>query len=234
MDISFDKFAGKYDEWFLKNENVLKSELQLLALTLQDAEGKVLSVGCGSGLFEKLLKENYDIEVKYGIEPAEGMAEIARKRGMEVEVSDAETYDFGKEKYNLIYFNGSSSYITDLEKAYRKAYDALEPGGELVLLDVPKDSGFGILYLLAAKIGNWNDPLLIDIRPEVPYPVEFLGNAKWQTTDAKAQLLTKIGFKDLGFAQTLTAHPKYANDECEEPMEGYGIGNYVSITALKK
>ena len=73
----------------LRRTNVLETELRLVASTLKNS-GKILSIGCGSALFEKLLSDKYDIHVAHGIEPAEGMAEIARKRGFDVEINTAE------------------------------------------------------------------------------------------------------------------------------------------------
>ena len=51
MDRSFDSYAEKYDSWFMDNRNVLYSEAALVAYFLSRGE-KILSVGCGSGLFE--------------------------------------------------------------------------------------------------------------------------------------------------------------------------------------
>ncbi|MBQ4148038.1 MAG: hypothetical protein II593_08675, partial [Prevotella sp.] len=60
---------------------VFTSELRLFKKVLGDISGKtLLSVGCGSGLFESYI-ENSNIE---GIEPSADMAEIARKRGINV------------------------------------------------------------------------------------------------------------------------------------------------------
>ena len=49
----FDGYAAKYDEWFMKNEHLFTSELRLFRKALGDiTDKKILSVGCGSGLFE--------------------------------------------------------------------------------------------------------------------------------------------------------------------------------------
>ena len=92
MGNGFDQYAPAYDAWFLKNRNVLYSEVNLLASVLENA-GRVLSVGCGSGLFEKILRDERGIDIRNGIEPSEGMADIARKRGMNVAVAKAEDAD---------------------------------------------------------------------------------------------------------------------------------------------
>ena len=88
---SFDIYATEYDSWFMENSNVLETEVRLVASCLENA-GDVLSIGCGSGLFEKILNDKYGIIVKKGIEPSAAMAEIAQKRGMEVTVGTGEAH----------------------------------------------------------------------------------------------------------------------------------------------
>ena len=52
----FDGYADVYDEWFMKNENLFSSELRLFKKALGDISWKkLLSVGCGSGLFESFI-----------------------------------------------------------------------------------------------------------------------------------------------------------------------------------
>lgn len=232
MGKGFDQYASQYDAWFLENRNVLYSEVNLVASVLRDA-GRILSVGCGSGLFEKILREERDIDIRDGIEPSEAMAEIARKRGMTVAISTAEDADFGNSDYDTILFNGTPSYIDGLAEVVRKAYEALPAGGRIVLIDVPKESSYGVLYNLAKALGTWNHPLLQGCYPPNPYPIEFVDVAKWRTTAEKIEMLESAGFRDLAFAQTLTTHPLYSDIIEEQPVEGYDRGDYVAITAVK-
>ncbi|MGD8780134.1 MAG: class I SAM-dependent methyltransferase [Ignavibacteria bacterium] len=229
----FDEYANKYDQWFLKNKKVLDSEVALLAYFLE-SPGRALSIGCGSGLFETILKDDYGIRIEEGIEPAEGMAEIAEKRGMKVKIGTAEESDFGNAEYDTIIFNGTPSYIKNLELAFQKAYSALKPGGKILVLDVPKESSYAMLYSLAKEVGTWAHPYFTGIKPIDPYPIEFVSNANWRTTREKIDMLKKAGFEDLKFAQTLTRHPVFTNNEKEEPIEGYDKGDYVAIFAVKK
>lgn len=232
MKNSFDEHASLYDAWFMDNRNVLLSEVKLVAATLEGAK-KILSVGCGSGLFEKILKEDFGISITDGIEPAEGMADIARKRGIDVAVTTAEEGDFGRGKYDTILFNGSPSYIDDLYTVVKKAYDNLPDGGRLILIDVPKESGYGTMYNLAKALGSWNHPLVRGVFPANPYPIELVKAANWRTTAEKMEVMEKAGFKDLKFMQTLTTHPLYSDNICEEPSAGYDKGDYVAVTGYK-
>ena len=232
MSNSFDEHASKYDTWFMENTNVLLSESRLVAKTLEGSDN-ILSVGCGIGLFEKILKEDFGINISEGIEPSIGMAEIARKRGMKVDVTTAEEGDFGNGKYDTILFNGSPSYISDLKPIVEKAFASLPEGGRLILIDVPKESGYGMMYNLAKAIGSWQHPLLNGVAPANPYPIELVNAANWRTTAEKKETMEQAGFKNLKAWQTLTTHPLMSNLEAEYPIEGADKGDYVAIIGYK-
>ena len=230
---AFDEHASTYDSWFFDNQNLLSSELKLVAHFL-DKESNILSIGCGSGLFESLLAKDYDIHIQYGIEPSKDMAAIAEKRGMQVDISPAETCEIEADKFDIILFNGSVSYISDLDVCIKKAFDALKTGGKLILIDVPKESGFASLYNLASSLDTWEHPLLEHISPADPYPIELVKSANWRTSDEKIALMQNNGFVNFKYAQTLLTHPMYANDKVQEVIEGYDRGDYVAICGYKK
>lgn len=232
MGKAFDEYAEEYDSWFLSNPNVLESEAKLVASTLKGCNN-ILSVGCGSGLFEKILAQDYGIIIKNGIEPSDGMAKIARKRGLTVTENTAEEADYGDGEFDAILFNGSPSYISDLKSVVRKVYDSLAPGGRIILIDVPKESSYGLLYNLAKAVGTWHHPLLEGTFPPSPYPIEFVNVANWRTTKEKVETLEQAGFENLEFMQTLTCHPLYSEASGEEPTEGYDKGDYVAVTGYK-
>lgn len=227
---AFDEHANEYDTWFLDNQQVLASEVALIARMLSPNPGRVLSVGCGSGLFEMLLRRQ-GIAVDFGIEPAEAMAAVARKRGMQVRPGTAEEADFGRAEYDTVLFNGTPSYIRDLARAFRKAHAALRPGGHVVVADVPKESSYALLYVLGSQLGDWSHPLLEGVRPRHVYPLQFARAARWRTTPEKLSLLEVAGFGRFELAQTLTRHPVYSDEKLEEPVEGYDRGDYVAIRA---
>lgn len=230
---AFDEHASAYDSWFFDNQNLLTSELKLVAHFL-DKDSEILSIGCGSGLFESLLAKDYGIHIKYGIEPSKDMAAVAEKRGLQVDISPAETCEIEPNKFDIIMFNGSVSYISDLDVCIKKAFDALKSGGKLILIDVPKESGFASLYNLASSLGTWEHPLLAHISPADPYPIELVKSANWRTSDEKIALMQANGFVDFEYAQTLLTHPMYANDKVQEVIEGYDRGDYVAVCGYKR
>ena len=149
MKPKFDGYAAQYDAWFMENENVFQSEFRLFEKAIGDISGKrVLSVGCGSGLFESMI----DCSGIEGIEPSHDMGAIAQKRGINVIAFGAiEEVELEENAYDIIYLNGSSSYMEDLTRAFDVCKKALKPNGKFISLDVPKESAFGFMYLLAKE-----------------------------------------------------------------------------------
>ncbi len=167
----FDGYADKYDSWFMENINVFYSELKLYKKVIGNTKNKkVLSVGCGSALFEKAA-DNLDVE---GLEPSVDMADIAIKRGLDCKIGTIEEAELQSNFYDMIYFNGSSSYITDLYEAYKKCYDSLKIGGKIILMDVPKESAYGLMYLLAKSLDTFNHEFMEGVMPKLPYPLELV------------------------------------------------------------
>lgn len=232
MGKGFDEYASLYDAWFLDNRNVLYSEVNLVEGAVKGAK-RILSVGCGSGLFEKILRDERGIDIRDGIEPSTGMADIARRRGINVTVATAEEADFGEGVYDLIMFNGTPSYIAGLDGVVRKAYRALPGGGRIVLIDVPKESSYGLMYNLAKALGTWDHPLLEGVHTPNPYPIEFCEVANWRTTAEKVAMLEAAGFADITATQTLTRHPLLSDIAEEQPVAGSDRGDYVALSARK-
>jgi len=227
----FDGYADKYDEWFMVNDNLFTSELRLFKKVLGDISGKkLLSVGCGSGLFESYI-DSSNIE---GIEPSEDMGRIAEKRGVNViKYGLIEDVDLPDEKYDIIYFNGSSSYMENLKPVYEKCLKALKKDGKLILLDVPKESAFGFMYLLGKSLNTYDHEYLEGAMPALPYPLALAASGVWHSTEEKIGVLRDLGVKEFTFYQTLVKNPLYTNEEPEEVIEGYKSGGYVAIIAGK-
>ena len=110
---------------------------------------------------------------------------------------------------------------------------ALKPNGTFISLDVPKESAFGFMYLLAKEGGTFDHPSLNVVLPELPYPLELCCAGVWHSTEEKIDALKSLGFHDFDFYQTLLRNPMYTNEDAEDVVPGYQSGGYVAIIAHK-
>ena len=162
------------------------------------------------------------------------MGKIAEKRGINViKYGLIEDVDLPENYYDIVYFNGSSSYMEDLTPVYEKSLRAVKDGGKLILLDVPKESAFGFMYLLGKSLNTYDHEYLADAMPELPYPLALACSGVWHTTEEKINVLKSLGIEKFEYYQTLVKNPLYTNEEPEDVIEGYKSGGYVAIIAEK-
>jgi SAM-dependent methyltransferase len=219
---AFEDDAEAFDAWFARNQAVFESELLAERRFITDPENTV-SIGCGSGLFEKRLG------IPRGVEPSSGMALLAQKRGISVKLGTAEDVPLENEAFNGVLLGTVLSYVKDREKAVREAYRILRRGGHVVVSFLAREGSYAMLYELAHANGTY-DP---ETAPGHPYPVRFLEGAHWCSTREVTELLKGAGFVGLEYVQTLTRHPKYTNDAVEEPTEGHDKGDYIVVRGWK-
>lgn len=137
-------------------------------------EGKVLEVGCSTGIMLSLLK-NLGWEV-VGVEISKKAAEVAAKRGIPVTVRDFMQTNLS-EKYDLVILNHTLEHMEYPVRVLEKIKSLLSPSG-LLYIDLPNFGG------LSAKLLGTNWPLLL--------PDEHL----WHFSEkALKLLLKKTGFK---------------------------------------
>jgi len=218
----FNQGAEDFEIWFKNNEKLFLSELKALEQMVTEPE-KCVSIGIGNGLFAEKLG------IKKGVEPSSGMAELARAKGIEVIEGRAESVPIEDESADQVLLGTILSYVDDKKKAVEEAYRILKDSGQVIISILPAESSFAMLYRLASIEGYY----LNKISPRYPYPMDFLEGTDWISTEELINIMKETGFKDLKFMQTLTKHPRYSDQEIEEPLEGYKKGDYVVIKGVK-
>ena len=101
---------------------------------------KVLSVGCGFGAIERLLRRRDYCQHVHGvdiagaaIEAATKTAEAERLEGLTYEVADLNTAEFPKETYDAVYAHASLHHVFHLEHLLDQIKRTLKPGGLFVV-----------------------------------------------------------------------------------------------------
>ena len=133
----FDNLVSEYEEWFERHPEVYEEEIKTIKALLPSGRG--MEVGVGTGRFAAPLG------IKFGIEPSKKMAEVARKRGIEVVEMSAEEMDFSNE-FDFILMVTTICFVKDPLKTIENCYKALKKGGYLLIAFVDLDSFLGKFY----------------------------------------------------------------------------------------
>ena len=199
----------EYDAWFDQNSNIYQSELLAVKALLPEG-GRRIEIGVGSGRFASQLG------IGDGVEPAEGIAKLARGRGINVIKGKAEELPLENESVDVLLFVTTLCFVSDVRETFREAYRVLKPGGCAVLAYIPKESPFGALYETIAD----RDP--------------FFRLARFYTKDEVSTALKEVGFSIERSIQTLTGSPETANDRVEKPTAGDHKGSFIVTKATKR
>jgi SAM-dependent methyltransferase len=204
----FQRYTGKYENWFSENRWVHEAELRAVKALLPE-NGRGLEVGVGTGRFAEPLG------IKTGLEPSVRMREIARNRGIKVLAGVAENLPFGDEKFNFVLMVTTVCFLDDLHKTFREAYRVLANGSFFIAGIVDRNSPIGQKYLK-----HQNESVFYKI-------------ATFFTVDEVVKIMRQAGFTDFIFRQTIFRNLSGVNEN--EPVEpGYGEGSFVTIRGRKE
>lgn len=207
-DVSvFDKNVRRYEQWFLDHPFAYVSELHAVRELLPKS-GRGIEIGIGTGRFAAPLG------IKLGIEPSPAMAELARKKGLEVIHGVAEKLPFKDQEFDFALMVTTVCFLDDIDLAFYEAFRVLKPHGAFVIGFVDRNSPLGKSY------------------EERKQDSLFYRDATFYAVDDLLRLLTSAGFKRFSFRQTLFGPV----DDMRDPApvtEGHGKGSFVVIKAEK-
>lgn len=202
---TYNQFSKEYDKWFDEHSNLYQSELLALQSALP-AEKKGIEIGVGTARFAQPLN------IKYGVEPSQAMADLARKRGIEVTEAVAENLPFEAATFDFALMVTVDCFLSDISQAFSEAYRIIKSKGAIIIGMIDKDSPIGQLY------------------EQNKASSEFYKEATFHSVEEITRLLKMAGFNDFQYQQTLT-YP--TSTEIEQPKSGYGKGSFVIIKAFK-
>ncbi len=130
----WDKAAETYDQWFRTKfgRYVFRIELGMLKRALRGGgkKGRLLDVGCGTGLFTvSVAGDNFE---KIGIDTSVNMATRAKKRGVNVIVGDAHHLPFKSKVFDTVMFFTTLEFLRE-EVALGEVHRILIKGGGIIV-----------------------------------------------------------------------------------------------------
>jgi SAM-dependent methyltransferase len=205
---AFDDNVDRYEQWFVDHPLAYVSELRAVR-ELLPTNGSGLEIGLGTGRFAAPL------DITKGIEPSRSMAELARKKGIEVVPGVAEHLPFRDGEFAFALMVTTVCFLDDRDMAFREVHRVLKPGGSFVVGFVDRDSPLGKEYQTRKDASA------------------FYKHATFYTTKDIISALEQAGFGSLEFRQTLFK-PLDEMVEIEPVKEGSGQGSFVVVRALKQ
>lgn len=122
----------------LQDEILAEHARTLKVLTSMRAPGRLLDVGCGTGLFLKAAKRARWKPV--GIDPSKKAVDIAREGGFEVHQGLLEEADFQRGSFDAISLMQVVEHLPDPRPLLQGCRDLLKPGGVLLIATPNPDS----------------------------------------------------------------------------------------------
>jgi SAM-dependent methyltransferase len=174
---AFDRYADRYDQWFVRHDGAYLPELSAVRSMLPQS-GLGLEIGVGTPRFAAPLK------VRYGLDPILNVLRKARDRRVQAVCAIADALPLADQLFDYGLIVTTICFVDEVGKTIREARRVLKPSGELVIGFVDRDSPIGRYYLAHQS-----------------QSVFFRTASCYSARDVEALLLAP-GFKDLRWAQT--------------------------------
>jgi SAM-dependent methyltransferase len=173
----------------------------LIDALLAGGAGRVLDVGCGTGIAARALRDR-GCEV-LGVEVDERMAQVARAEGLEVEVAAFERWDARGRSFELVTSAQAWHWIDPVAGA-EKAAAVLDPGGGLAV--------FWNFGLPPPHVAELLDPIYARLAPGVESYSVLLGGNDERAETAVAGIAASGAFEP----PQLSAFPWRRTHETEQ------------------
>ncbi|EDM24058.1 ubiquinone/menaquinone biosynthesis methyltransferase [Caminibacter mediatlanticus TB-2] len=160
---------------------------------------KVLDVACGTGDMIEEWRKNIDCEV-IGLDPSNGMLDIAKKRFPDVNFINSYATDIPFEsEFDAISISFGIRNVVEIKKAIKEFNKALKENGILVILEFTKPKKNSSLTKCVNFYTNKFLPKIGGLLSKNKEAYEYLPNSieKFYTADELKELLEKENFKVL-------------------------------------
>lgn len=146
----FDQQAADYDAWYdtPAGAAAFGAEVATLRPLVAGLPRPWLEAGVGSGRFASA------IGIEYGIDPARGALQFARRRGVRVVAARGEALPFRSATFGAVLLVVTLCFVDDPARVLGEAHRVLGKGGAVVVGTIPAESSLGRHYQNLAAQGH--------------------------------------------------------------------------------
>ena len=202
----FETQSKHYDNWFEEHSAIYKEELATIKAMMPHFHNAI-EIGVGTGRFAAPLG------IKKGLEPSAKMADIARKRGIEIISGSAEQIPLDDASYDLVLMVTTICFVDDVKKVLHEIWRILQEEGTVIIGFVDKNSPLGKNYQKHQQESK------------------FYKTARFFSTEEVLKLLEDTGFENCTTMQTLFGETLTSMESGFKT--GYGEGAFVVIRCKK-
>lgn len=203
----FEKYAGRYEEWFDRNRFAYESELRAVK-SLLPPRGMGIEIGVGTGRFAGPLG------IRLGVEPSTAMAVVARQRGIQVVQAMAEALPLVDGTFDFAVMVTTLCFLDEVGIAFHEAHRVLRCGAFLLVGFIDRESPRGRVYQRHKN--------------ESP----FYAEARFYSVQEVVSWMANAGFGEFAFVQTIGGDLRgLRNPEPARP--GSGEGSFVVLRGTK-
>jgi SAM-dependent methyltransferase len=203
----FEELADRYDAWFDRHPWAYEAEIRACQEFLAP-HVRGLEIGVGTGRFAGPLG------IAVGVEPAAAMAAMAHRRGIKVYRAVAEALPFRRHSFDLVVMVTVICFLRDPFLALTEATRVLQPGGQILLGMIDKDSPLGQSYEAHKQESD------------------FYRQARFYAVSQAVGWLEQLAYGQVETCQTIY-HELPGLTGREPVRRGHGQGAFVVIAARK-
>ncbi len=204
---AFDRNALEYDRWFDEHRQVYHAELLTLQGFVPDG-GLGMEVGAGTGRFA------IPLGLRIGVEPAQGMAQIAAARGLAVCRALGEYLPFRDDQFDFALMVTVDCFLISRAPVLLEISRALKTRGRMIVGFIDRETPLGQFYESGKDQSKFYESAHFYSAPEI---AAFMENA---------------GFREIEFRQTILGIPS-DDPTVYDIRPGYGQGAFAVLKAIK-
>jgi trans-aconitate 2-methyltransferase len=192
----------------------------LVALITRRPAGRVVDLGCGTGLLTAALHRELSATETVGVDSSEAMLERARTlevEGLEFQRRDISNFQAGA-PFDVVFSNAALQWVGDHQTLFARLTGLLAPGGELAV-QVP------------ANFDHISHTLAADIAREEPFSGAMHGYTRTFSVlppEEYATLLDELGFVEQSVRLQVYGHVLGSPDAVVEWVRGTLLTDYES------